>query len=267
MGKKNYKQAYSKYKPNVDFTAYVDHYPDLKNAWAMIEAKITGKDMSKVENTGNQNLTSEQNADYWIKRMPVDNINNLEAAKKAFGQAHAAEDNALMIGKYMGATDYTKGSDSWKDLFSDYGSTPKKPKTRYTDYTTTSTDTSDDTSDDTEDDDEEEEHYSTVEDTTNDPVQDVTNPRTHPWVDTVLKDNLSFNAQDWSRFMTKPGTGQWDSGVDLGEHKGLMFQRYTPEFTKKYGGATPFQYLKTPYKKPKGKRWRPPTFVSSGDSD
>ena len=48
MGKKNYKQAYSKYKPNVDVTAYVDPYPDLKNAWAMIEAKITGKDMSKV---------------------------------------------------------------------------------------------------------------------------------------------------------------------------------------------------------------------------
>jgi len=100
MGKKNYKQAYSKYKPNVDFTAYVDHYPDLKNAWAMIEAKITGKDMSKVKNTGNPNLTPDQQADYWIKRMPVGNINDLAAAKKAFGQAHAAEDNALMIGKY-----------------------------------------------------------------------------------------------------------------------------------------------------------------------
>ena len=257
MGKKNYKQAYSKYKPNVDFTAYVDHYPDLKNAWSMIEAKITGKDMSKIKNTGNPNLTSEQNADYWIKRMPVDNINNLAAAKKAFGQAHAAEDNALMIGKYMGATDFDQGSAAWKDLFSDYGSTPGDPNTRYQDYLRGDDDDDDDDDDGNGDDNGDD----------NGTGQDLTNPRTHPWVDTVLKDNLSFNAQDWSRFMTKPGTGQWDSGVDLGENKGLMFQRYTPEFTATYGGATPFQYLKTPYKKPKGKRWRPPKFVSSGDSD
>jgi len=136
MGKKNYKQAYSKYKPNVDFTAYVDYYPDLQNAWKMIEARITGADMSQLPQH-NPNLTNEQSADYWIKRMGVDNINNLEASKKAFGQAHAAEDNALMIGKYMGATDFTKGSEAWKDLFTSDYSTPAKPKTRYTDYTTT----------------------------------------------------------------------------------------------------------------------------------
>jgi len=255
MGKKNYKQAYSKYKPNVDFTAYVDHYPDLKNAWAMIEAKITGKDMSKVKNTGNPNLTPDQQADYWIKRMPVGNINDLAAAKKAFGQAHAAEDNALMIGKYMGATDYTKGSDAWKDLFSDYGSKPGDPNTRYEDYidtTTTTTDTDTDTDTDTT--------------TTTTTDQDITNPRSHPWVDTVLKENLSFKAQDLSRFMTKPGTGVWDSGVNLGENKGLMFQRYTPEFTATYGGATPFQYLKTPYKKPKGKRWKAPPHIEGSGS-
>ena len=222
MGKKNYKQAYSKYKPNVDFTAYVDHYPDLKNAWAMIEAKITGKDMSKVKNTGNPNLTPDQQADYWIKRMPVDNINNLVEAKKAFGQAHAAEDNALMIGKYMGATDYDVGSDAWKNLFSDYGSKPGDPNTRYQDYVRTR-----DSGDDDDDDDDDKTTDPVVVVPTN-PEQDLTNPRSHPWVDAVLKDNLSFQAQDWSRFMTKPGTGQWDSGIDLGENKGLMFQRYTP---------------------------------------
>ena len=66
--------------------------------------------------------------------------------------------------------------------------------------------------------------------------------------------------------MTKPGTGQWDSGVDLGVNKCLLFQMYTTEFTATYGGATPFQYLNAPYKKPKGKRWRPPKFVTSGDT-
>ena len=254
MGKKNYKQAYSKYKPNVDFTAYVDHYPDLQNAWAMIEARITGADMSQLPQH-NPNLTNEQSADYWIKRMPVGNINDLAAAKKAFGQAHAAEDNALMIGKYMGATDYDVGSADWQKLFSDYGSTPGDPNTRYQDYLRSSTaadDDDDDNGDDNGDD--------------NDTGQDLTNPRTHPWVDTVLKENLSFNAQDWSRFMTKPGTGQWNSGIDLGENKGLMFQRYTPEFTATYGGATPFQYLKTPYKKPKGERWKAPPHIEGSGS-
>ena len=117
MGKKNYKKVYSKYKPNVDFTAYVDHYPDLKNAWSMIEAKITGKDMSKIQNTGNPNLSPEQQADYWIKRMPTDDINNLAAAKKAFGQAHAAEDNALMMGNYMGGTDVANPRPTWRGMW------------------------------------------------------------------------------------------------------------------------------------------------------
>ena len=237
MGKKNYKQAYSKYKPNVDFTAYVDHYPDLQNAWAMIEARITGADMSQLPQH-NPNLTNEQSADYWIKRMPIGNINDLAAAKKAFGQAHAAEDNALMIGKYMGGTDVA----------------PWEGTTRYTDYTQRG--------------DETEETVTTTTETTTGPAtdQDLTNPRTHPWVDPVLKENLSFNAQDLSRFMTKPGTGQWDSGIDLGENKGLMFQRYTPEFTATYGGATPFQYSKTPYKKPKGKRWKAPPHIEGSGS-
>ena len=237
MGKKNYKKVYSKYKPNVDFTAYVDHYPDLKNAWSMIEAKITGKDMSKIQNTGNPNLSPEQQADYWIKRMPTDDINNLAAAKKAFGQAHAAEDNALMMGNYMGGTDVAPGGGP----------------TRYTKYTQR------------DDNEEGTETETTTTETETTPEQDITNPRSHPWVDTVLKENLSFKAQDLSRFMTKPGTGVWDSGVNLGENKGLMFQRYTPEFTATYGGATPFQYLKTPYKKPKGKRWKaPPHIEGSG---
>ena len=254
MGKKNYKQAYSKYKPNVDFTAYVDHYPDLQNAWAMIEARITGADMSQLPQH-NPNLTNEQSADYWIKRMPTDDMNNLAAAKEAFGQAHAAEDNALMIGKYMGATDYDVGSAAWKNLFSDYGSKPGDPNTRYQDYLRGDKDP--------EDPEDPVDPEGPVVPTN--PDQDLTNPRTHPWVDPVLKENLSFKAQDWSRFMTKPGTGQWDSGIDLGENKGLMFQRYTPEFTATYGGATPFQYLKTPYKKPKGKRWKaPPHIEGSG---
>ncbi len=243
MGKKNYKKVYSKYKPNVDFTAYVDHYPDLKNAWSMIEAKITGKDMSKIQNTGNPNLSPEQQADYWIKRMPTDDINNLAAAKKAFGQAHAAEDNALMMGNYMGGTDVAPGGGP----------------TRYTTYTQRDTGNGDDNGN----------GNGNGDDDDNGDGQDLTNPRSHPWVDTVLKENLSFKAQDLSRFMTKPGTGMWDSGVNLGENKGLMFQRYTPEFTATYGGATPFQYLKTPYKKPKGKRWKAPPHIegSGGGKD
>jgi len=237
MGKKNYKKTYSKYKPNVDFTAYVDYYPDLQNAWKMIESRITGTDMSQLPQH-NPNLTNEQSADYWIKRMPTDDMNNLAEAKKAFGQAHAAEDNALMIGKYMGGTDV----DPWEGT------------TRYTDYTQRG--------DETE---ETEETTTTSTTTSTTPEQTLTNPRAHPWVDAVLKENLSFKAQDLSRFMTKPGTGMWDSGVNLGENQGLMFQRYTPEFTAKYGGTTPFQYLKTPYKKPKGKRWKaPPHIEGSG---
>jgi len=234
FGSKNYKKVYSKYKPNVDFTAYVDYYPDLQNAWKMIESRITGTDMSQLPQH-NPNLTNEQSADYWIKRMPTDDMNNLAEAKKAFGQAHAAEDDALMMGTYMGGTDVAPGGGP----------------TRYTDYTKRGDDTK-------------ETKTSTTTSTTT-TGQDLTNPRAHPWVDPVLKENLSFKAQDLSRFMTKPGTGMWDSGVNLGENQGLMFQRYTPEFTAKYGGTTPFQYLKTPYKKGKGKRWKaPPHIEGSG---
>ena len=225
MGKKNYKSAYSKYKPNVDFTAYVDNYADLQGAWEMIEAKIAGKDMSKIQST-NPNLTADQQADYWLKRMGSN-------TKQAFGQAHAAEDNALMLGKYMGGTDVA----------------PWKGTTRYTDYTKGDTDKSKDD----------------VDDKVDEKVDEnaITNPRLHPWVDPKTKE--SFKARDWSRFMTRPGTGVWDSGVNLGENQGLLYQRYSPEFTATYGGTTPFEYLSTPYKKEKRKSWKaPPHIEGSG---
>ena len=92
----NYADAYSKYKKgtnsNSDFEKYVDSQGDLKSAWARIKSDPTHPD-----------------SDYWIKRGAT--------SKAAFGRAHAAEDSALYSGTYQGGTDYTKGSDAWKDLF------------------------------------------------------------------------------------------------------------------------------------------------------
>ena len=67
---------------------------------------------------------------YWIQRGAT--------SKEAFGRAHAAEDAALFSGDYMGATDYTKGSDAWKNLFKG------KTGTRFDTWSTTQSSDDDD---------------------------------------------------------------------------------------------------------------------------
>ena len=208
--RKNYAEVYSKYKPQVDFSAYVDYYPDLQNAWKMIDTRIQGGDMSQFESA--HGLTPEGQADYWIKRGAKD--------KASFGRAHAAEDNALKVGKYMGATKYKKGSPEWEEVFGG--------DTRYSSFLTKDSETTAGT---------------TAGTTATDSGR--ANPIVYPGPD--QRENLSFQAQDWSRFMTPAGTGMWDSGVDLGENQGLLFQRYTPEFTETYGGTTPYHYPDAPY--------------------
>ena len=80
----DYDKAYSRYKEgsatDADFSAYVDATPDLKTAWADIEANPSGTQGS-----------------YWIPRGA--------SSKAAFGRAHAAEDAALQSGTYQGGTD------------------------------------------------------------------------------------------------------------------------------------------------------------------
>jgi len=107
-GKFDYDKAYSKYKPGVEdtqFEAYVDATPDLKDAWAKIQAEPAGEQGS-----------------YWTPRGAT--------SKAAFGRAHAAEDAALRSGKYHGGTDVMPDTSAYTDYFG-AGDTPD---TRFEDW-------------------------------------------------------------------------------------------------------------------------------------
>jgi len=111
----DYDKAYSKYKPDVDdaqFEAYVDATPDLKDAWAEIQSEPTGEQGS-----------------YWTPRGAT--------SKAAFGRAHAAEDQALSAGTYVGGTDVMPGTTDYTDYFG-AGDTPD---TRFEEYVTGGGDT------------------------------------------------------------------------------------------------------------------------------
>ena len=97
-GGKNYADVYAKYKPESNFTSYVDKYPDLRAAWKKIEDD-----------------PSHPDSQYWIKRGAT--------SKEAFGRAHAAEDSALKGGTYMGATDFRPGTEALKGILGPAGNT------------------------------------------------------------------------------------------------------------------------------------------------
>jgi hypothetical protein len=85
-----------------DYGNYVDQYPDLTNAWNMINAYNTGGDMSAFSNA--HGMSPAQRAQYWNDRMGG------ASTKEAFGQAHYGESTALHQGTYQGGTQMPWGT-------------------------------------------------------------------------------------------------------------------------------------------------------------
>ena len=105
----NLRKAFSD-TPDSQFERYVDTTGDLANAWRMIDTYQKGGDMSGF--AMHNNMTPAQQAQYWIKKAEGGRFN-----KADFGRFHAAEDKALLEGKYPGGTKVRKGTDIYSQYF------------------------------------------------------------------------------------------------------------------------------------------------------
>ena len=84
------------------YAKYVDNNTGKYSTWALIEARLAGKDVSGM--TGHQSMSPEATADYWIKRMGGGK------SKSDFGKAHYTESKALHAGTYRGGTKVPYGT-------------------------------------------------------------------------------------------------------------------------------------------------------------
>lgn len=101
---------YMKSVPDSKFESYVGSRGDLANAWRMIDTYQKGGDMSGFQFA--HGLTPQQQAEYWIKKAEGGRF-----TKADFGRFHAAEDKALLQGKYPGGTKVKPGTKAYDDYF------------------------------------------------------------------------------------------------------------------------------------------------------